>query len=84
MVEDSKDPGKWKSRKLYMALLCLFLVTAGFFAREGLEGLESVYAQYVAGVLGTLTIYLGGNVGNKYVIAKSQKNNEVQQDGPNG
>jgi len=73
MLEDSNDPNKWKSRKLRLALLCLALITAGFFAREGLEGLEAVYAQYVAGVLGILTLYLGGNVGNKYVITKAQK-----------
>ena len=73
MLEDSQDPNKWKSRKLQIALLCLLLITVGFFAREGLESLESVYAQFVAGVLGVLTLYMGGSVSNKYVVGKSKQ-----------
>ena len=72
MMEDSKDPRKWKSRKLQMALLALCLITVAFFAREGLASLEAIYSQYVAGVLGVLTLYLGGNVSNKYVVSKAQ------------
>lgn len=81
MLEDSRDPGKWRSRKLQMALICLGLITLGFFAREGLDSLESVYSQFVAGVLGILTLYLGGNVGNKYVVAKSDSTRDGNSDG---
>jgi hypothetical protein len=71
MMEDSQDPTKYKSRKYRMSLICLFLITIGFFAKEGLAGLEAVYGQFIAGVLGVLTVYLGGNVTNKFVVAKA-------------
>jgi len=83
VLEDSIEPNKWKSRKLRFSLLCLALITAGFFAREELASLEGVYAQFVTGVLGILTVYLGSNVSNKYVIGKSQQK-QGDTNGPNG
>lgn len=70
MLEDSNDPKKWSSRKWKLTLLVICLITLGFFAREELTSLEAVYGQFVAGILGALTLYLGGNVGNKYVVSR--------------
>ena len=71
-MEDSIGPEKFKSRKLYMSLLALALLTTGFFAREGLDSLEGVYGEYVTGIIGVLGLYLTGNVMNKHVITKKE------------
>ena len=39
---------------------------------------QALYVQYVAGVLGVLTLYLGGNVSNKYVVGKTASPSEDQ------
>lgn len=80
-MEDSKDPSKWKSRKLHFSLLCLALITLGFVMAAYFPAAQAMYVQYVAGILGVLTLYLGGNVGNKYVVAKATPPPPEEEDG---
>jgi hypothetical protein len=71
VLEDSNDNEKNKSRKYKLSLLSLLLITAGFAVIEGLHLPHVAFGEFIAGVLGVLALYLGGNVTNKYVVSKS-------------
>lgn len=67
-----------QSRKYRLTLFCLGLVVIGFIATAVVASLSVVYAEYLAGILGLLTIYCGGNVGSKYVT--THKKEEEKKD----
>lgn len=71
-MEDLKsDPeGKKASRKYRLALISLGIILTGWGVVGYVTNLAPVYAELIAGVLGVLTIYYGGNVANKHIVGK--------------
>jgi hypothetical protein len=71
-MEDLKsDPeGKKASRKYRLALISLGIIMIGWGVVGYVTNLAPVYAELIAGVLGVLTIYYGGNVANKHIVGK--------------
>ncbi len=59
------------SRKYRIALLSLFLVTAGYLATHFSDRLKESYFHLIVGVETVLTLYGAANVGNKWVLAKN-------------
>jgi len=71
MEDLHKDPeSKRQSRKYRLALISLGIILIGWGVTGLVTSLASVYSNLIAGVLGVLTIYYGGNVANKHVVGK--------------
>lgn len=67
-----KDGGM-KSRKFILTLLGLFLITGMSVA--GLwfpQSITAIMPSFVAGILGSLSLYFTGNIANKHVAGKIQ------------
>ncbi len=59
------------SRKYRLALLSLFLVTAGYGITHLSDRLKDSYMLFIGGVGTVLSLYGASNVGNKWVLGKS-------------
>lgn len=64
LADSIKDNGV-KSRKFILTALSLTLVLAGALILP-----EAIYLTYISGILGVLTIFISGNVGNKIAAGK--------------
>ena len=62
--------GGWASRKLHFSLLSAGLIFAGMCLGAHWAGVAAVYPEFVAGVLGVLSIFAGSNVATKWTFAK--------------
>lgn len=60
------DPHDKGRRKFIIALVAMLLITAGFLACYFAHGLETVYGEYVMGLLGAASIFSGSNVLEKW------------------
>lgn len=60
----------YSSRKFLMALLAMLLVTIVSLFGGKWAGIAGILPIFIGGILGILSIYLTGNVANKYVISK--------------
>jgi hypothetical protein len=72
-MEDLKqidEKAKRASRKYRLALIALGIILIGWGVVGWATSLAPVYSQLIAGVLGVLTIYYGGNVANKHIVGK--------------
>jgi len=68
------------SRKLFVTLVAMVLVTAVAVASGWLPAIEGIYAIFVGAVTGIAGLYVTGNVGQKWV----DKKNGGQHDPPSG
>jgi hypothetical protein len=71
-VLDPFDSG-YKSRKLFMTLLALFVIVGMTFAGNWLAGVAAQLGTAVGGILGVLALYLGGNVASKWTYSNIMK-----------
>jgi xanthine/uracil permease len=71
-MEDLKNDlqAKKQSRKYRLALIALGVILVGWGVAGFFTSLASMYSHLIAGVLGVLTIYYGGNVANKHIVGK--------------
>ena len=66
----SRESSKFKSRKFYLTLLCLCLITGFTVAGLWFTVVEALLPGYIAGILGVLSLYFTGNVWAKHVAGK--------------
>lgn len=62
--------GGLKSRKLWLSVFCLMLLTAMVCVGCHFAAVAGMFPEYVGGVLGVLTIFTGGNVVARNATAK--------------
>jgi hypothetical protein len=62
--------GGWKSRKLWLSVFCLILLSAFVGAACKWASIAGLYSEFVAGVLGVLSIFIGGNAATRYGATK--------------
>lgn len=67
-----KDGG-YRSRKLWYALFTSGTIFIGAIMSARWPAFSANYEVLVGGLLGSLGLYAGGNVGNKIAVARSQK-----------
>jgi hypothetical protein len=60
----------FSSRKFWLALTSLFLLTFTWIATGNNPVLASSFDQLITGVMGILMLYYTGNVGSKFVAGK--------------
>ncbi len=65
-------------RKYRMTQLGILVLLVGFGASTLNPVLATLYPQLVTGVLGLIVIYHGGNVGNKWVVGKTNPSSEEE------
>ena len=70
-LELLKDGG-FKSRKLLIVLLGLFLVTTVAILAGKYPGIQVIFPTFCTTVTGLVAIYLGANGALKYVYAKNK------------
>lgn len=68
----SWSDGGWKSRKLWFGFYSTLLLAAVLVWAEG-RMIGPLYGEFVAGVVGIVTIVLGGNVASKWVAGDAIK-----------
>ena len=69
-----------KSKKYRLTKLGLVLIVLTGLAAAFNPGLAAVYSTLVGGLLGTMGLYFGGNIGNKFVTGKYNNNDEIGAD----
>ena len=72
--------GLYKSRKFILTLMGLILITLLTILSGWLPVIPTVLPTFVGGMLGILSLYFAGNVGNKYIVGKtlvSEKEDET-------
>jgi hypothetical protein len=65
-----------KSRKLWITISCMLLITLGFLITAKVPALANVYSEYCMWLLGAAALYGGANAVTKHVLAKNSKNLE--------
>lgn len=69
-VQQFLADGGWKSRKLWLSIVCLGLL-AGFVGLAcHWAKIAGLYDEFTTGVLGVLSIYVGGNAAGRWATAK--------------
>ena len=74
MIIKSKTSKVPDGRKYRLAIISLLIVLAGFGLAALNPVLATVLPELITGVLGINIVYNGGNVGNKLVTKKKNKN----------
>lgn len=83
------DNKQFASRKYQLALLGMILIITGMLLSTCIPGIQVLYPEFVAGILGVLMLYFTGNVGNKFVVGRylversKQHNEEDKKNGTN-
>lgn len=67
---DIRDGGFWSRKLLYSIGTSVAIVGGGFLAAY-VDGFRPIYETYIGGLMGVLALYLGVNVGNKFVVGKN-------------
>lgn len=62
--------GGWRSRKLWLSVFCLVLLAGFVGAACHWASIAGLYSEFVAGVLGVLSIFIGGNAASRYATTK--------------
>lgn len=81
-MEDLKEDQEAKkhSRKYRLALLGLGVIVFGWIVAGLVPALGPAYGELIAGVLGTLVVYYGGNVANKHIVGNQLVKLEQSKD----
>lgn len=61
------------SRKLMLAYLALVLVFVGAILASRYSWSESLFSNFINGIMGITGIYTTGNIGAKWVVTKNDK-----------
>ena len=74
----------WGSRKLWLSVFSMILITSVGIACIKYPGILAIYSELVMGVLGILSVYAGGNAFNKWQAAKNSasfvRSNQIDQE----
>ena len=80
MPKMDPNDSSYSSRKFLLTLIGLILIsifTAGAAKNPSLEG---ILPTFIGGILGTLSLYFGANIGAKWTIGKINKDSN-EEDG---
>lgn len=79
---DEVRDGGYKSRKMVMAYVVIFLMTLGFLAVGKWPALEAAYPELCIGLLGAASIYSGGNAAVKWIGARARRSRPEESPPP--
>jgi hypothetical protein len=65
--------GGFRSRKLWLAIFCIGVISVGYGVAGVWATLAAVYGEFVMGVLAAAGIYSGSNVVAKHLFMKAAK-----------
>jgi hypothetical protein len=66
-----KTDGGWKSRKLLFSVFVVFLSFVGWILGGIWPVLQVNYISMLGALTGTLTLFIGGNLGAKHVVGNN-------------
>lgn len=67
---DSKDGG-WSSRKLHFGVFAVSLIALGWLCGSHWPALQAQYTTFVGGITGVYALFVGANIGSKWVIGSN-------------
>jgi F0F1-type ATP synthase assembly protein I len=70
-VKEHIKDGGWKSRKLLLVAYTQLLIVSAAALTKWIPSISGVYSAMIGGLIGALTLYVGGNVTAKHVLGKS-------------
>jgi hypothetical protein len=73
--------GPYSSRKFVLTIISICLITAVAMSSAWISVIPTILPAFIGGILGTLSLYLGGNVANKFVVGKQMVEISKTKDG---
>lgn len=67
------NDGGWKSRKLWFGFYATALLFVGMVYAAKEPATAALYGEFVGGIVGIVTIVLGGNIAGKWVAGDAAK-----------
>lgn len=80
-MNDKDKDGGYKSRKMVMSYVAMAILTAGFLAAGKWGGLQPVFGEFIAGILGCASIYIGGNTAVRWISSSKKTKTKEETDG---
>lgn len=65
--------GGWKSRKLWFGFYSTMLLFCGMYLASKEPAVAALYGEFVGGLVGIVTVVLGGNIAGKWVAGDAAK-----------
>lgn len=69
---NNEAQGKLSSRKFIATVMSLVLITGVSVASIWSTAIPSILPTFIGGIMGVLSLYMTGNVANKFVVGKQQ------------
>jgi hypothetical protein len=63
--------GSYSSRKFVLALVCLTVITIVSLLTIYSTAIAPILPSFIGGIIGVLTVYLGGNIANAHIQGKA-------------